>query len=728
VAAGTVVFQVRLASIQSRYRCVCVGPYTRSTSGNRWRACAVALALCLGLARPADAYVGPGAGFAVLSSFLVLFTTLVIVVLSTLLWPIRRLWRLLTSQSRVHPAIDRLVIVGFDGQDPVLTDTFMRAGLLPNFQRLAEMGSYRRLRTTFPALSPVAWSSFSTGCEPGRHNIFDFIEPDRQTYLPRLTSTRVGRVERFFKVGRYRIPREKPELRLLRKSKPFWSILGEHRIWSTVLRVPITFPPDRFHGAQLSAMCVPDLLGTQGTFLLFTTRTGGSAFTEGGLRIVLPSGQDVIDTEVPGPANNFLADAPPSSIPLGLSLDRSRRTVEVRLADTRATLAAGTLSGWIALRFRQAPGVEVRGITRMLVTEMDEHLSIYMAPINIDPDRPAMPISHPSFYASYLAKRIGSYATLGLAEDTWALNEGVIDEDTFLQQTYDIDRERESMFFAGLDRLRQGSLVCVFDATDRIQHMFWRYIDKNHPAGSALNTSKHDDAILDLYRRNDAIVGRAMARLGDHDVLMVISDHGFSSFRRGVNLNAWLHQEGYLMLGTGTDGRSEWLRDVDWSATRAYCMGLTGLFLNLRGRERHGVVSPGEEAARLKAEIMTKLKGLRDRETNTVGIREAFDTVALYAGPYLDNAPDLVVGYNAGYRVSWECAKGVVAGPIFQDNTKAWSGDHCIDPHLVPGVFFCNRATTTDDPALIDIAPTALRLFGIDPPAHMDGRALEGLS
>ena len=160
----------------------------------------------------------------------------------------------------------------------------MREGMLPNFSALAASGSYRRLKTTFPSLSPVAWSSFSTGAHPARHNIFDFLDRDRRTYLPMLSSTRIGKVERFLSIGRYRIPLRKPELRLLRQSKPFWTILGEHAIWSTVLRVPITFPPDRFYGAELSAMCVPDLLGTQGTFLLYTTRPAGTRFKEGGMR------------------------------------------------------------------------------------------------------------------------------------------------------------------------------------------------------------------------------------------------------------------------------------------------------------------------------------------------------------------------------------------------------------------------------------------------------------
>jgi predicted AlkP superfamily phosphohydrolase/phosphomutase len=291
---------------------------------------------------------------------------------------------------------------------------------------------------------------------------------------------------------------------------------------------------------------------------------------------------------------------------------------------------------------------------------------------------------------------------------------------------YGLDREREAMFTAALDRLRRGALVCVFDATDRIQHMFWRDIDPEHPAPRA-DGDPERHAIRSLYEHNDAMLGRIMDRLGQEDVLMVISDHGFSSFRRGINLNSWLHQEGYLALRPGASGGSEWLRDVEWSATRAYCVGLTGMFLNVKGREESGVVSPGPDAAALKAEIIGKLNGLRDPGNGDIGIREAFDTARLYDGPYLDNAPDLLIGYNAGYRASWDGARGIVAGPVFQDNIKKWSGDHCIDPRLVPGVFFCNRHTATEDPALIDIAPTALRLFGIEPPAYMDGRPLMGL-
>jgi len=692
------------------------------------RTAALALWLLLVTAAPAWAYIGPGAGFALMSSAFVLVTTIIVALGTLLVWPFRAAWRWATGVRRPKARIRRLVIVGLDGQDPALTDRYMREGLLPHFSALAAAGSYRRLATTYPALSPVAWSSFSTGTHPARHNIFDFLDRDRRTYLPKLSSAVIGPVSRVLKLGRFRLPLGRPDLRLLRRSKPFWTILGEHRIWSTILRVPITFPPDEFYGAELSAMCVPDLLGTQGTFLLASTRPATGRFKEGGIRLVMTREGAAMHGTLTGPPNTLLDGEPPLTLPLHVVTRDDGRTADVTIGTTRVTVTQGELSPWVSLTFPAVPGIAITGLTRLLLTEGGEHLSLYLSPINLDPERPAMPISHPSYYAGYLAARIGSFSTLGLAEDTWALNEGVTDDATFLRQAYDIDREREAMLHAALDRLDRGALVCVFDATDRIQHMFWRDIDPAHPAGKGRATAAHRHAIRDLYAHNDALVGRIRARLSEDDVLMVISDHGFTSFRRGVNVNAWLQSAGLLVLKAGADGRSEWLRDVDWSRTQAYALGLSGIYLNLKGREAEGIVAPGAEAAAVKARIMAGLRGLRDEACGAVAINEAFDTAALYAGPYLENAPDLVVGYNEGYRISWDAATGMVDGPLFEDNTKAWSGDHGVDPRLVPGVFFCNRPTTTSAPSIVDLAPTALSLFGIAPPAHMEGRPLEGLT
>jgi predicted AlkP superfamily phosphohydrolase/phosphomutase len=681
------------------------------------------------LPQPALAYIGPGAGFALLSSFLVVFTTILIALLSLLIWPLRMAWRLLRRKSRAKPWVRRVIIVGFDGQDPKLTEKFMKKGLLPNFEKLAKMGSYRKLETSYPSISPVAWSSFATGTNPARHNIFDFLDRDRKTYLPLLSSTHIGSVDRSLKIGPYRIPLSKPELRLLRRSKPFWTILGEHEVWATVLRVPITFPPDKFKGAQLSAMCVPDLLGTQGTFLFYTTRPAEKKFKEGGIRVELPRNGDRFSTRLQGPENLFRDGNPPLEIPMTIELDRAKKAARVTLDGEGIDLEERKLSDWIPLTFKAAPAIKVSGLCRMMVTEMGEHFSLYVTPLNLDPDKPAMPISHPSYYATYLAKKIGHFCTLGLAEDTWALNEGVIDDGTFLKQTYDIDKERQDMFFAALDRLRQGALVTVFDATDRIQHMFWHYLEENHPAnnrkgGNGSGGAQHKKAIEEIYKHDDEFVGKVMSRLKKGDVLLVLSDHGFSSFQRGVNLNGWLLKEGFLKLKDGADGSAEWLKDVDWSRTKAYSLGLSGMYLNMEGREANGIVRPGPEAAAVKTEIIARMRGLKDDGRGVVGIQDVFDTASIYEGPYRENAPDLIIGYANGYRISWDCATGMVSGPVFEDNVKAWSGDHCVDPRLVPGVLFSNYEVGAQNPSLVDLAPSVLTMFGITPPKHMEGKPL----
>ncbi len=684
--------------------------------------------LILSFASQADAYVGPGAGFALLGSFFVIFVTMILAGVSLLILPFRTLWRIIKRRTKVRPHVPRVIVIGFDGQDTRLTEKLMAEGKMPNFSRLAERGCYSRLRTTFPSITPVAWSSFSTGVNPGKHNIFDFLDRDPRTYLPRLSSAFIGSVDRFLKIGKYRIPLAKPEIRLLRKSKTFWKILGENNIWSTILRVPITFPPERFYGAQLGAMCIPDLLGTQGTFFLFTTRPESEAFQEGGVRIGLVGEDDHWEGSVEGPENIMIDGNPPLKLDFVLDLDLKERTGRLTIGDECVDLKLGILSEWVTLEFKVIPGMKVAGLTRVMLTEIGDHITLYFSPINIEPEKPAMPISHPSFYSTYLEKRIGPYATLGLAEDTWALNEKVTDDTTFWTQSQDVEAEREKMFFTALDRLRKGCLVTVFDATDRIQHMYWRYSEKGHPAADGTDSPEFADAIEKHYLRNDALLGRVMNRLNDDDALFVLSDHGFTSFRRGVNLNAWLMKEGYLHLKEGANGTQEWLQDVDWSKTRVYAVGLVGIFLNITGREEHGIVAPGDEAEALKKELQHKLAGFNDVEKAEIGINEAFDTDLIYRGPYKGNAPDLLIGYNHGYRISWDCASGKIAGPVFEDNVKAWSGDHIVDPRLVPGIFLSNHTINNDDPSIVDLAPTILALFGLPAAPHMEGTSLLDLT
>jgi predicted AlkP superfamily phosphohydrolase/phosphomutase len=663
---------------------------------------------------PELAYIGPGAGFAFLGSFLTLLGGVLLGVLSLLLWPFRRAWAAVRGvQGYKHARVRKLIFLGLDGLDPGLAERYMAEGKLPNLSKLKEQGAFSRLRTTFPALSPVAWSTFATGVNPARHSMFDFLNRSLRSYMPELSSSRVHEPNRMLKLGRFRIPLSRPMVEMRRKSRTFWQILGERHIASTILRVPITFPPEKFNGRMLSAMCTPDLLGTQGTFALHTTRkTSGEM--ESGNRYALEWKDDKYRGEIEGPQNYMEEGGGSLRIPFTLTPNGTGRAV-FEVAGERHQLVEGEYTPWITLTFSAALGIKVQGIARFLLTESGSEYSLYSTPINIDPENPALPISHPSYYAAYLAKLLGAYSTLGMAEDTWALNEHAIDSDAFLKQAYLTFEERRAMFFSALDRTRRGVVACVFDTTDRVQHMFFAQKDRGGP---------YSKTIEELYRRADELVGTAMQYVDEETVLMVLSDHGFASFERGVDLNAWLMQNGYLALKPGATGEGQYLKDVDWSRTRAYTFGLAGLYLNVKGRESQGIVEPGAQATALKREIASKLSGLRDEERDRVAIRKAWASDALYTGPYLDAAPDVIVGYADGYRASWDAAVGKVARGPFSDNRKAWSGDHCVDPHLVPGVLFCNRAVALQNPGIEDMAPTALDLFGIEPPPYMEGKAL----
>ena len=677
----------------------------------------VVLLLC---GEEAQAYVGPGAGFAIGTTLFAFFVAFFSGLAAIFLWPIRWLFRSIRGRRAMAKArVKRFVILGLDGMEPTLAEKYMAEGKMPHLSRLARDGSFLRLGTTAPPLSPVAWSSFLTGCNPGKHNIFDFLTRDKRTYMPLLSSVSIRGPSRVWKIGEYRIPIGKPDIRLLRKGVPFWNVLGEHGIFSNVIRVPITFPPERFRGVLLSAMCVPDLRGTQGTFTYYTTKTGDSEYIGGEQVHVTQEGQ-TIRSHLIGPGDSSRDGGAPMRCPFKVVLN-GPGGAGLTVCGTRHGLKRNEYTPWINVEFKSAIGMKVRGVCQFLLLRTEPQFELYVTPIQVDPQRPALPISHPLIYSTYLAKSQGTFATLGLAEDTWGMNAKILDDDGFLHQCLEADAEREIMFFDALAKVRRGLCVCVFDGTDRIQHMFWRYIDPQHPAHKGQCETQRRRAIDDLYARMDELVGKTVrACQGDDTVLMVISDHGFNSFRRGIDLNVWLAENGYLAMHP--DGRGKkYLAGVDWSRTRAYALGLAGIWLNVKGRESQGIVHP-KDADTLRDELAAKLTGLRDDERNETAISRAFNAYKIYTGPYTSEGPDLIIGYNRGYRVSWECAIGQPTDRVFHDNNKAWSGDHCIDPKLIPGVMFCNRKIQAENPRLMDIGPTVLDMFGVEIPKHMDGK------
>lgn len=674
---------------------------------------------------PVQAYFGPGAGFALAGSFFAVFLAVCSAVLLVVTWPVRLIWRSLFGwRALARSRVRRVVILGLDGLDHTLTARWLDEGKLPNLAALRDQGCFKPLASTLPPISPVAWSSFQTGVNPGKHNIFDFLTPDLQTYQPKLSSVEIRPPRRSLRLGKFQFPLGRPSIRLLRKSKPFWNVLGEQGIFNCILRVPITFPPEKLRGVQLSAMCVPDLRGTQGMYSLYTTVAQNGEKTSGGdVRVVERDG-NTIRADLLGPMNPIKPGAGPLSMPFVVTiLDDASATLH--LGGNAYALAKNAYTPWLNVTFRAGPGVTVAGVCRFLLLSTEPEFRLYVTPVNIDPEKPAMPVGHPSVYPVYLAKRQGAFATLGLAEDTSGLNERVLDDEHFARQCLDHDREREAMFFDGLDKVSRGLCVCVFDGTDRMQHMFWRYLDDSHPACPDGVGSDKRGIIEDLYRRMDDLVGRTMSKCRDEGtLLMVLSDHGFNSFRRGIDLNRWLEENGYLVVD---DQRreDEYLGGIDWSRTRAFALGLTGIFLNVKGKYAQGIVTPGEEANQLRNEIAGRLEKITDPLSGTRAIKRVYQAPQVYRGPYTDQAPDLIIGYEKGFRVSWESASGRTTREVFHSNTKPWSGDHCVDPSVVPGVLFCNRRIMSDRPRLLDIGPTVLDLFGVKVPPYMDGKALE---
>jgi hypothetical protein len=431
--------------------------------------------------RPAHAYIGPGPGFALAGSLLAVFAALCSAVL-LLTWPVRLVARVVVGRRALaRSRVKRVVILGLDGLDHGLTSKMLADGKLPHLAALRDQGCFKPLASTLPPISPVAWASFQTGVNPGKHNIFDFLIPDPRTYQPKLSSVDVRSSRRALRLGKYRFPLGKADVRLLRKSKPFWNVLSDAGIFNCIIRVPISFPPEKLRGVQLSAMCVPDLRGTPGTFSHFTTKPPEQREkTDGEVQVVTRNG-NTIRGELIGPPHPLRADWGPLTAPFVVTLaDRGR--VVLKIGGVKHELRSGDYTDWVPVVFHVVPGLTVSGICKFLLLKTDPDFELYATPVNIDPEKPALPISYPAVYSIYLAKRQGSYATLGLAEDTWGLNEHVLDDDHFLQQCLDFDRERETMFFDGLDKVQRGVCACVFDGPDRMQHMFWRYHDEQHPA------------------------------------------------------------------------------------------------------------------------------------------------------------------------------------------------------------------------------------------------------
>jgi predicted AlkP superfamily phosphohydrolase/phosphomutase len=620
----------------------------------------------------------------------------------------------------------RAIILGFDGMDPRLVKGLMDAGELPAFSRLARTGGFWPLGTSLPPQSPVAWASFITGANPGQHGIFDFVHRDPETYLPYLSTSTTKGAARVLKLGKLRLPLQGGSVDLMRRGTAYWEVLEEQGIPATLARVPSNFPPSPTNQRTLSGMGTPDILGSYGTFTFYTTEPFKLKPDISGGRVVGVTVRDnIVRTVLSGPKNDFIEGKPELTLDVTAYLDPERPAAKLVVGDAEFLLRQGEWSEWVPIRFPVLRGLQsVSGICRFYLKEIRPEFKLYVSPINLDPRNPALPISTPPSYARELADEIGLFYTQGLPGDTHALDHGLFDEEEYLEQSRIILEERLRLSEYELGRFDQGSLFLYFSNTDQDSHMFWRLLDRDHPIYDADLAARYGDTFRKVYRSMDGVVNRALDLADEDTLLLAVSDHGFASYRRALHLNTWLEKEGYAVLKNPADREPEFLANVDWSRTRAYALGLNGLYLNVRGREREGIVSAGREKEALEDELAAKLQGLKDPKTGETVVSQAYVARKSYRGPHMERAPDIVVGYAAGHRASWQTALGKFPRELLADNLEKWSGDHCGDPQAVPGVLFSNSKLRGARGRFIDLAPTILAHFEAPIPDGMDGTSL----
>lgn len=606
------------------------------------------------------------------------------------------LFPLLSGCSRGWKGRDRArfrktILLGFDGFDPRLVREFIDAGLMPNFGRLADAGGFAPLGSSLPPMSPIAWSNMSTGCNPGQHGIFDFIHREVEQYRLFVSMRKPINTLR----GTQYVP--------ARARDGFWRIASDAGVPTVIIRYPITFPAERVNGRMLSGLGVPDLVGQEGSQMLFV------------------SPDPRMSTEIEGPVTGKDTRA---NVPLSARVT-SPTTAEVHVGDASAfSIHLNEWSPWVPLKFKAGLRT-LHGMVKFLLTETSPELKIYATPVNIHPQAPVFPITYPESYGRELVDAIGLFYTLGLPETMDPIRLGWFSCDEFLKQIEEIDRERLAMLEFELGRFREGLFAFVFDACDRVQHAFWFTRDTAHPGYTPEKAAQYKDVIPETYRKMDAALGRVLEKVDDETAILVCSDHGFDTYRRSFHVNRWLVENGFASLIESTEhGGKGLLRDMDWARTQAYAVGFTSIYLNLAGRERQGIVSPGPEAEHLLQRITAQLEQLTDPDSGEKVVHAVYPASRLYRGPQTQHGPDLVLGLNPGWRTSFQTALGGVPVRLFDDNNSAWTGDHLYDPQLLPGIILTNRPIRKANPRGEDIAATILDCLGIEPPPYMDGRPL----
>lgn len=587
------------------------------------------------------------------------------------------------NRSFMNTKIDyKIVVIGLDGLDPKIVKEGFQKNLLPNLKKLASTGSYSKLETSTPPQSPVAWASFITGNLPARHGVFDFIERDPKTYLPDLVFSK---------------PQKNPI-----QSTPFWEITSKHNIPTSVLFLPDTFPAPQFNGKMIAGMGVPDILGTVGSFTLYSTKDMILDPKWRGRIVKIPNDQ-YIKTSLEGPKYTSLQEKKIITIPV--VIQREKEAIKITIQNHSIILKKGEFSSWIPLEFSIDFFTKIKGIARIYVKQINPDIEIYIGPLNFDPRAPVYTISSPKSYAKELSKDYGLFSTLGLPYDTWAMEENVFDPKTFLTHIDSIFQERKKIILGELQKFKTGLFVAYFGETDTIQHMFWRNMGDE--------TDEYKNTILAYYQKADVTIGEVMRLLQKKDVLIVMSDHGFDEYDYEFNVNTWLKDNEYLVLNEGKEIGGELLSDVDWSKTKAYALGYNGIFINLAGREESGIVDDSEKQD-LEHEIISKLQLAINPQTSEKIMKKIYSRKDMNIDELNTSSPDLVLGYYKSIRSSWDTAIGAVPKDLITKRTSKWSGDHLFDPTEIPGVIFVNKKIQSQNPRIIDIIPSIFKFLKID--------------
>jgi predicted AlkP superfamily phosphohydrolase/phosphomutase len=590
---------------------------------------------------------------------------------------------LFSKSSLKSESKKKLLILALDGLDPRLLEKYMEEGRLPNFKRLAETGIYHPLETTTPPQSPVAWASFITGLPPSGHGIFDFIKRDPATYLPDLTIA------------------DRKALSRPWKGKPFWERDGLKNVPITLIRLPLAFPPPKLNGRVLAGMGVWDARGTEGTYFYYSTKA--PPVDARGMVFQLKVESGVYSGEIPGPYRAGQEDTIREPFQLVRDGEKFRLTIQ----GNEFVLKPRRWSDWISIKFKLGPLQSINTVTKVWLETSGEDVSLYISPLNLDPSNSPYALSYPKNYAGELKDRLGMYHTRGMPFDTQAVNDGVMSDEAFLAQWDDIHQQREKMLSFELSRFKDGILFAYFEGPDLIQHMYFRGIDPEHPLYA--ESAEFRDVIPDAYKQMDELVGRSMATLAKEDALIVISDHGFASFRHAVHLNAILRDLGFLVLKDGHKTSPEFFKFADWEKTVAYAYGFNALYLNIEGREGQGSLAPSEVQTLTQA-IKMALEEYIDPQTGLNPMKTVYIIELESDSDWNVASPNLIIGYRRTFRGSWETALGRVPDTTLSPNRKKWSGDHCIDPTEVPGIFLSNSAHW-DSLSLQAVGQTISQLF-----------------